>query len=348
MEFNAQQIATLLKGKVEGNPNITVNNFSKIEEGKPHTLSFLANPKYTQYIYETKASIVLVNDNFHAETALPDTLTLIRVSDAYAALAFLMEMVNQSLQKKTGIESPSCISESAKLNRDNCYIGAFAYIGERVELGNDVAIYPQAYVGDNVSIGDGTIIYSGAKIYAGCKIGRNCIIHSGAVIGADGFGFAKEGNEYKKIPQLGNVILGDDVEVGANTTIDRAVMESTKIGNGVKLDNLIQIAHNVEVGENTVMASQVGISGSTKIGNNCVIAGQVGLGGHIKIGDDVKVGAQSGIISNIEQGRNIMGSPAVDVRSFLKSSVVIPHLPEMRKQLNTLEREIEKLKKESL
>jgi len=344
MEFSAQQIAHILKGNVEGNPNCMVNNFSKIEEGKPHTLTFLANPKYSSHIYETEASIALVNNDFVPEKSLPATLTLIRVSDAYSALAQLMNLANQTKAKKQGIETPSFISASAKIPEKNIYIGAFAYIGENVQLGENVAIYPNSYIGDNVVIDANTTIYAGVKIYADCRIGRNCIVHAGAVIGADGFGFAKEDGVYKKIPQLGNVVIEDDVEIGANTTIDRAVMDSTIIRHGVKLDNLIQVAHNVEIGENTAMAAQTGISGSTKVGKNNVIGGQVGLGGHIKIGDNVSIGAQAGVISNIQDGRNIIGSPPLDVREFFRCSVVFSKLPEMSRQLHQLQKEIDALK----
>jgi UDP-3-O-[3-hydroxymyristoyl] glucosamine N-acyltransferase len=345
MEFSAQQIAQIIKGQVEGNIDVKVGNFSKIEEGKPGTITFLSNPKYASFIYETQASIALVNDDFSPEKELPSTLTLIRVPNAYAALAQLLSLVESYKPKKRGIETPSFISPSAKLSENN-YIGAFAYIGEEVELGENVAIYPNAYIGDRVQIGDNTVIYAGVKIYENCRIGKNCIIHAGAVIGADGFGFAKEGDIYKKIPQLGNVVIEDQVEIGANTTIDRAVMDSTIIRQGVKLDNLIQIAHNVELGENTVIAAQAGISGSTKVGKNCIMAGQVGLGGHIKIGDNVSIGAQSGIISNIEEGRNIMGSPAIDVKNFFRSSIIFSKLPDMYKQLHQLQKEIELLKNE--
>ena len=346
MEFNAQQIAAILNGKIEGEPAVTVNNFSKIEEGKPHTLTFLANPKYSPFIYETQASIALVNADFVAEKALPSTLTLIRVPSAYAALAQLLSLVDQTKKRKQGIETPAFISPSATVPSENVYIGAFAYIGENVQLGENTAIYPQVYIGDDVEIGENTVIYAGVKIYAGCKIGKNCIIHAGAVIGSDGFGFAKEGDIYKKIPQLGNVVIEDNVEIGANTTIDRAVMDSTIIRQGVKLDNLIQIAHNVEIGENTAFAAQVGVSGSTQVGKNCIIGGQAGLGGHIKIGDNVSIGAQAGIISNIEPGRNIIGSPAIDVKNFFRSSVVFPKLPDMYRQLPQLQKDIELLKQE--
>ena len=347
MEFNAQQIAAILNGKIEGEPTVTVNNFSKIEEGKPHTLTFLANPKYSSFIYETQASIALVNADFVAEKALPHTLTLIRVPNAYAALAQLLSLVDQAKRQKQGIETPAFISPSAMIPTEKVYIGAFSYIGEKARLGENTMIYPQAYIGDEVEIGENTVIYAGVKIYAGCKIGKNCIIHAGAVIGSDGFGFAKEGDSYKKIPQLGNVVIEDNVEIGANTTIDRAVMDSTIIRQGVKLDNLIQIAHNVEIGENTALAAQVGISGSTRVGKNCIMGGQAGLGGHIKIGDNVSIGAQAGIISNIESGRNIIGSPAIDVKNFFRSSVVFPKLPDIYRQLDQLQKEVELLKQET-
>jgi len=346
MELSAKQIAGILKGKVDGNEQVTVDNFSKIEEGKPGTLTFLANPKYTHYIYETEASISLVNENFIPEKTLPETLTLIRVPDAYHALATLFALVEQSKPKKTGVESPVFISPSSSFSQENIYIGAFSYIGENVRIGKNVAIYPQSYIGDDVIIGDDTIIYAGVKLYAGCRIGQRCIIHSGAVVGSDGFGFAKEGDAYKKISQLGNVVIEDDVEIGANTTIDRAAIESTFIRRGVKLDNLIQIAHNVEIGENTGIAAQTGISGSTKVGKNCMIAGQVGLGGHITIGDNTNIGAQSGIISNIESGKNLMGSPAIDVKNFFRSSIIFAKLPDMYKSHNQLQKDIESLKKE--
>ena len=345
MVFSAQQIAHILQGSIEGDANCTVNNFSKIEEGKPQTLTFLANPKYSPYIYETEASIALVNDDFVCEKPLPATLTLIRVPNAYAALAQLMHLVDQTKTQKQGIETPVFISDSAQIPEKNVYIGAFAYIGENVRLGENTAVYPHAYIGDNVVIGENTTIYAGVKIYADCRIGRNCIIHAGAVVGADGFGFAKEEDVYRKIPQLGNVIIEDDVEIGANTTIDRAVMDSTFIRRGVKLDNLIQVAHNVEIGENTAIAAQAGISGSTKIGKNGVIGGQVGFGGHIKIGDNVSIGAQSGIISNIPDGSSIIGSPPLEVRHFFRSSILFAKLPDLNRQIHQLQKEIEEIKK---
>jgi UDP-3-O-[3-hydroxymyristoyl] glucosamine N-acyltransferase len=346
MEFTATQIAGILQGKIDGNEQVTVSDFSKIEEGKPGTLTFLANLKYSNYIYDTQASIALVNDDFIPERELPDTLTLIRVPNAYSALAALLNMVQQLKPKKKGIEAMSFVSPSAKLSPEDVYIGAFAYIGENVRLGKNVAIYPQAYIGDNVTIGDDTLIYAGVKIYADCKVGKRCIVHAGAVIGSDGFGFAKEGDAFKKIAQLGNVVVEDDVEIGANTAIDRAVMDSTIIRRGAKLDNLIQIAHNVEIGENTGIAAQVGIAGSAKVGKNCIMGGQVGIGGHIKIGDNVSLGAQSGIISNIESGKSLIGSPAYDVKNFFRSSIIIQKLPDIYRTINQLQKEVEALKKE--
>lgn len=341
MTFTAQQIADYLKGEIVGNPNAEVENFAKIEEGKPRTIAFLANPKYTHYIYETKAEIVLVNNDFVAEK--PISATLIKVPDAYAALASLLDMVNSLTPKKTGIEEMSHISSSAKLG-NNVYVGAFAYIGEKAQIGENVKIYPQAYIGDNVKIGNNVTIYSGVKIYQNCVIGDNCILHSGSVIGADGFGFSRQEGVYHKIQQMGNVVLEEDVEVGANTTIDRAVMGSTVIRKGVKLDNLIQIAHNCEIGQHTVMAAQVGIAGSTKIEENCVLGGQVGIGGHITIGKNSQIGAQSGIISNTKEGSEIMGSPAFPVKNFFKSSIIVPKLPDMYRQINALEKELAQLK----
>ena len=338
MDFKAQNIADFLQGTIEGDANISVNNVSKIEDGKPGTLSFLANPKYERYIYETQASIVLVNKDFQPEQKI--NATLIRVDDAYQAFASLLEMVNQFQKQKSGIEQPSFIDESAKTGED-LYLGAFAYLGKGSELGKSVKIYPQAYIGSNVKIGDNTIIFAGAKIYDNTIIGSNCVIHAGAVIGSDGFGFAPTDNgSYKKIPQLGNVILEDNVEIGANTTIDCATIGSTIIREGVKLDNLIQIAHNCEVGENTVMAALVGIAGSTKIGKNNMYGGQVGISGHLTIGDNVKIGPMAGVSNNIKPEKTVLGTPAMDIDQALKTYVVFRRLPQMREQLNNLEKEV--------
>lgn len=342
MKFSAKQIADFLKGEIVGNPDATVTDFSKIEEGKPGTLTFLGNPKYTPYIYQTEADIVLVNDDFVPDK--PIRATLIKVSNAYTALASLMKMAGRDTPEKTGLEEMSFISSSATVG-ENVYVGSFAYIGDQAQIGDDSKIYPQSFVGERVKIGKNCILYAGVKIYHDCVIGDNCIIHAGAVIGADGFGFSKEEEQYHKIPQMGNVLIEDDVEIGANTTVDRAVMGSTIIRRGVKLDNLIQIAHNCEIGENTVIAAQTGVAGSTRIGENCVLGGQVGIGGHITIGKHSQIGAQSGIISNTKEGSEIMGSPAYPVKNFFKSSVIIPRLPDMYRQLNALEKEIAELKK---
>lgn len=346
MEFSAKQIANFLKGEIVGNPDVTVNNFAKIEEGTPKTLTFLSNPKYTPYIYETKSDIILVNNSFKPEKEI--SATLIRVPDAYEAFAQLLELVEKTKAQKKGIETMSYIASNSKIG-DNIYVGAFAYISEKSVIGDNCKIYPHVFIDENVTIGNNVILYSGVKIYAGCTIGDNSIIHSGAVIGSDGFGFApqKDGS-YHKIPQLGNVVIEKNTEIGANTTIDRAVMGSTIIHEGVKLDNLIQIGHNVEIGKHTVMASQTGISGSTKIGEKCVFGGQVGLAGHLKIGNNVKLGAQSGIMSNIKDDSEIIGSPAIPIRDFYKSSVIFRKLPDMDKQISQLEKELERLKKENL
>ena len=342
MEFTAQQIADLLNGKVDGNPAAQVNNFSKIEEGIPGTLTFLANKKYERFIYQTKATIVLVKDDFIPAT--PVEATLIKVPNPYASLAFLMEMVERSNVKKSGIDSTACIATTATIG-DDCYIGAFACIGENVKIGSGCRVYPYTCLGDNAGVGDQTILYPHVTIYKDCIIGNNCIIHAGAVIGADGFGFAPEEGKYKKIAQLGNVVIEDDVEIGANTTIDRAVMGSTIIHKGVKLDNLIQIAHNVEIGYNTAMAAQTGIAGSTKVGDNCMFGGQVGAVGHIRIGDNAQIGPQGGIISHVPANAKLMGTPTIPLNKFLRASILIEKLPELYKTLNRLEREIEELKK---
>ncbi|MDR2680769.1 MAG: UDP-3-O-(3-hydroxymyristoyl)glucosamine N-acyltransferase [Tannerella sp.] len=342
MEFTAQQIADFLKGSVVGDPATKVNNFSRIEEGLPGTITFLANPKYEHFIYETKASIVLVNRDYTPSSTIEPTL--IKVANAYASLAMLLNLVEQTKSRKHGIDPSAFIAETASTG-ENCYIGTFAYIGENTVTGNNCLIYPHAYIGDNVRIGDNTIVYPHVTVYEGCIIGSNCIIHAGAVIGADGFGFAPEDGEFKKIAQIGNVILEDNVEIGANTTVDRAVMGSTIIHQGVKLDNLIQIAHNVEIGKNTVMASQVGIAGSTKIGANCMLGGQVGISGHLTIGDNAQFGAQSGIISNIKANARLMGTPPIPLRNYMRSSIIFEKLPEIYRTLDRLQKEVEELKK---
>ena len=338
MEFSANQIATLVNGTVIGDGDVLVHTFAKIEEGQPGAISFLANPKYTNYLYETKSSVVLVRADFEPENDI--STTLIKVEDPYATLAQLLDMVSKLTNPQPiGIEQPNYISSNIDIPQD-AYIGAFAYIGNNVSLGKSVKIYPHTYIGNNVTIDDGTILYSGVKIYQGCKIGKNCIIHAGAVIGADGFGFAPTENGYNKIPQIGNVIIEDNVEIGANSTIDRATMGCTKIKSGVKLDNLIQIAHNVEVGENTVMAAQAGIAGSAKIGQWCMIGGQVGVAGHISIGDKVSIGAQSGIPSNVKSGSKLMGYPATDAKDFMRQSVYIKNLGKLNARVSELENKI--------
>ncbi len=344
MEFNAATIAGFLKGEIEGNPETKVNTIAKIEEGHEGALSFLANPKYEHYIYTTKSSIVLVNKSFVPSQKIG--ATLIKVDNAYEAFASLLRLVDQARPRKTGIHPAAVIEPSAKVGSD-VYIGPYAYIGENVVIGDKCAIYPHVYVGDNSSIGANCILNPGVKVYHECVIGMGCIIHAGSVIGSDGFGFAPQSeNEYMKIPQLGNVVLEDNVEIGANVTIDRATMGSTIIHKGVKLDNLIQIGHNVEVGENTVMAAQTGISGSTKVGKNCMFGGQVGLAGHIRIANGTKIGAQAGILSEIkEENTAIIGSPAIDIRNFMKSSVLFKRLPEMKVKIDTLEKDVESLKK---
>lgn len=343
MEFSAQQIASFLNGTIDGNPEVKVSNFSKIEEGKPGTLTFLANPKYEHHIYNTEASIVLVNNDFIPSE--PIKATLVKVANAYSGLAMLLNLVEQSKRKKTGVDSTAFIAASATVSND-CYVGNFAYIGENAKIGKNCHIYPYAYIGDDVTIGDNCTLYPHITIYHDCMLGNNCIVHAGAVIGSDGFGFAPEGEKYKKIPQLGNVIIEDDVEIGANSTIDRAVMDSTIIRRGVKMDNLVQIAHNVEIGENTVMAAQVGIAGSVKVGKHCMFGGQVGLAGHIHIADNVVFGAQSGVISDIKEATTVLGAPAINAKNFMRSSAVFSRLPDMYRTIGQLQREIEQLKKE--
>lgn len=343
MEFTAQAIANFLGGTVEGNPEVKVHTVAKIEEGKPGALSFLANPKYIPYIYTTESSVVLVNKDFVAEE--PVKSTLVRVNNAYEAFASLLELYAQSKQPKSGIETPSFIHSTAKVGK-NLYLGAFSYLAEKVAVGSNVKIYPQVYVGPNVKIGDNTIIYPGVKIYEDCIIGAHCVVHAGAVIGADGFGFASgEDTNYKKIPQIGNVIVEDHVEIGANATVDRATMGSTILRKGVKIDDHVHIAHNVEVGDNTVMAAQVGVAGSTKIGKNCMFGGQVGISPHVKIADGVKVGAQAGISGDIKkEGAILLGSPAIDISSQRRSMAVYKNLPEMRLKLHDLEKMIEEIR----
>ena len=339
MKFLASQIAELLSGKIEGNPNVEVCNVAKIEEGAPGMLSFLANPKYTQYIYETKSSVVIVNDDF--EPKAPVAATLIRVPDAYASFAKLLAIYDQLSQNKSGVSSLAFVSSSAKCG-ENIYLGEFAFVGENVTIGNNVKIYPQVYVGDNSVIGDGTTLYPGVKLYRNTVIGKNCTLHAGVVLGADGFGFAPQADgHYDKIPQVGNVVVDDNVEIGANTTIDRATMGSTHIHKGVKLDNLIMVAHNVEIGENTAMAAMTGVSGSTHIGKNCIVGGQVGFAGHLHIADRTSFGAQSGVLGDIkEPGLSFMGTPAIPYRQFLHSSVRFKQLENIAKSVDAMEKKL--------
>lgn len=342
MEFTAKQIAAFINGKIEGDENASVNTFAKIEEGKAGAISFLSNPKYTHYIYETKSSIVLINDDVVLEK--PVSTTLIRVKNAYECVAKLLQLYQASMPVKKGIDSLAFISPTAKIGA-NCYIGAFAYIGDGAVIGDNTQIYPHAVVGDNAKIGNHCIIYPNVSIYHGCRLGNNVTIHSGSVIGADGFGFAPNADGYDKIPQIGIVTIEDNVEIGANTCVDRSTMGSTIIRKGVKLDNLVQIAHNVEVGENTVMSAQVGIAGSTKVGSWCMFGGQVGLAGHITIGDKTFLGAQSGVPGNIKGGETLIGTPPMEPKAYFRSQAIFRRLPEMYRQIADLQKQIEELKK---
>jgi UDP-3-O-[3-hydroxymyristoyl] glucosamine N-acyltransferase len=339
MEFTAQQIADFLQGEIVGNKDVKVSNFSKIEQGQKHTLTFLSNPKYTPYIYTTEADIVLVDKDFTPEKAV--SATLIKVENAYWAVSKLFALVENLKPKKSGISPKADIAASAELG-NNVYVGAFAVIGENAVIGDNVKIYPNVNIGDNVEIKENTIIYSNVSICDGCIVGSRNIIHSGAVIGADGFGFAPdEQGHYNKIPQIGNVLLGNDVEIGANTTIDRATMGSTIIGNGVKIDNLVQIAHNVEIGEHTAIAALCGIAGSTKVGRHCVLAGQVGIVGHLTIADRTTLGAQCGVTNSIkEEGQIWLGSPIMPIAKFRRSAILLKQLPDLVQKLYKIEKEI--------
>jgi UDP-3-O-[3-hydroxymyristoyl] glucosamine N-acyltransferase len=342
MKYKASQIALFLNGEILGDPNVYVDQFSKIEEGKPGSLSFLSNPKYTPYIYTTEASVVLVNRDFTPDK--PVGTTLIKVDNSYDALGKLMQLVQQSAERKTGIESPSYISESAKIGK-NVYIGAFAYISDNVVIGDDVSIFPQSWVGEGSSIGARSTLFSGVKIYPNTLIGERCTLHSGVVIGADGFGFVPQPDgTYQKLPQLGNVVLDDDVEIGANTTIDCATMGSTRIAKGTKIDNLVQIGHNCIVGENTVIAALTGIAGSSSVGNNVVIAGQVGIAGHLKIGNKVVLAAQTGVTNNVPDEAVHFGSPSFEIAKFRRSHIIFKDLPNLAKEIRSLRKELDKLK----
>ena len=346
MKFTAEQIAAILEGEIVGDSKAEVSKLSKIEEGTKGSLTFLSNPKYNSYIYTTNASIAIVNKNFELERKI--TTTLIKVDDAYASFSKLLEFYNEVKNNKQGRENPHFISSSASVGKDE-YIGAFAYIGENVVLGENVKIYPNSYIGDNTKIGDNTTIYAGVKIYSETEIGSNCKIHSGSVIGSDGFGFAPvENGEYKTIPQIGNVIIEDNVDIGANSTIDRATLGSTIIRKGVKLDNQIQVAHNVEIGKNTVIASQTGVAGSSKIGESCMIGGQVGIVGHITIGNHVRIQAQSGVGKSIKDNDVVQGTPAFGYSDYSKSYVYFKNLPKLASTVHKIEKELnaQKIKNE--
>lgn len=337
MEFTAKQIAELIQGRVEGNEDAKVCTFAKIEEGQEGAISFLSNPKYLHYIYETKSSVVLVNDDLKLEKAV--SATLIRVPNAYEAVARLLQFYQSIQPKKTGVDSLACIDASAEIG-DDCYIGAFAYIGKGAKVGKGCLIYPHAYIGDGVKLGDGCQIFPHVTIYHGCQLGNNVTIHAGSVIGADGFGFAPSQEGYDKIPQIGIVVIEDNVEIGANTCVDRSTMGQTILHKGVKLDNLVQIAHNVEVGENTVMSAQVGVAGSTKVGSWCMFGGQVGIAGHSTIGDKAMLGAQSGVPGNFKGGQTGMGTPPMEPRQFFKCQAIIRRLPEMYKDINEIKKSL--------
>lgn len=341
MEFTANQIAQFINGKVEGDENATVSTFAKIEDSVPGAISFLANPKYTHYIYETKSTVVLVDDSIELER--PVTPTLIWVQNARDCVAKLLQLYESTKPKKTGVDSLAFISPKAKIG-ENAYIGAFAYIGEGVEIGDDCQVYPHATIMENVKLGNGCIVYPHASIYHDCELGNRVVVHSGAVIGADGFGFAPNGEQYDKIPQTGNVVIEDDVEIGANTCVDRSTMGSTYIRRGVKLDNLVQIAHNTDIGENTVMSAQVGIAGSTKVGQWCMFGGQVGIAGHINIGNRVMLGAQSGVPSSLKDNQTLIGTPPMPQTPFFKSQAIFRKLPDIYKQLTALQKEVDELK----
>lgn len=337
MKFTAAQIAGILEGEVVGNPNAEVYKLSKIEEGTEGSLTFLANPKYTNFIYSTQATIAIVNASFEPEQEI--TTTLIKVDDAYQSFSKLLEYYNQIKLMKSGIEQPSVISEGVTYGTD-LYLGSFCYVGKNVSIGNNVKIYPNSFIGDNVTIGDNCVFFAGVRIYSESVIGNNCTIHSGTIIGPDGFGFApQEDGTYKKVPQIGNVIIEDNVEIGACTTVDRATLGSTIIRKGVKLDNHIQVAHNVEIGENTVIAAHTAIAGSTKIGKNCMIGGQVGFAGHLTIGDRVKIQGQSGIGKNLADDEVVQGSPAFNYGDYAKSFVHFKNLPKIVSEIEQLKKQ---------
>ena len=342
MEFTAKQIAQFVEGRVEGDENAVVNTFAKIEEGRAGAISFLSNPKYTHFIYETASSVVLVNEDLKLENEVKPTL--IRVKNAYECVARLLQLYESMKPKKKGIDSLAFVSPTAKIGND-CYIGAFAYVGDGVEIGDGTQIYPHVVIEDNAKIGNECLLYPNVSVYHDCRLGNRVTIHSGSVIGADGFGFAPNTEGYDKIPQIGIVVIEDDVEIGANTCVDRSTMGQTIVHKGVKLDNLVQIAHNVEVGENTVMSAQVGIAGSTKIGSWCMFGGQAGFAGHIQVGDKTFVGAQCGVNSSLKGNQSVIGSPAMEPKGFFRSSVIFQKLPDMYRQLNALQKEVESLRR---
>ncbi len=342
MQFPAAQIALLVNGKTEGDASVSVNSFGKIEEAVEGQLSFFANPKYEEYLYSTRASVIIINDNF--ELKHPVSATLIRVPDAYSAFATLLSKYQEIKQQSlAGVQQPVYIAPTASYGQQ-VFIGAFAYLGEQVKVGNNTKIYPNVFLGDNVVVGDNCVLHPGVKIYNDCVIGNQVIIHGGTIIGSDGFGFAPQADgSFKKVPQIGNVVVEDNVEIGSNTTIDRATIGSTIIKSGAKLDNLIQVAHNVEIGHSTVIAAQAGISGSTKIGNGVMIGGQAGIVGHIHLGDGAKVNAQSGVSKSIEPGKAVTGSPAYDYTAALRSQAVSRKLPDLEKRIKELEALVKQL-----
>lgn len=343
MEFSAKQIAQMLEGRVEGNENAVVGKLCKIEEGEEGGLSFLANPKYNHYLYSTKASIVIINEDFEPEEEIKTTV--IRVKDAYSCFAKLLEIYNQYRLNKNGISSLAFIDKQAEIAED-VYVGEFAVISKGAKIGKGSKIYPHVYIGDDVKIGENVTLFAGVRIYHDTVIGNNCILHSGAVLGADGFGFAPLADgTFKKIAQIGNVVIEDDVEIGANATIDRATMGSTKVMKGTKIDNLCQLGHNVVIGQSTAMAAQTGVAGSTKIGSNCFIGGQVGFSGHIKVGDRCSIGAQAGIISDIKDEARIIGSPAIDAKTYMKSYVYFRKMEQMKNKMDELEKRLAALEK---
>ena len=343
MEFSAKQIAEFIQGTIVGDENATVHTFAKIEEGMPGAISFLSNPKYTHYIYDTQSSIVLVNKDFEPEKEIK--ATLIKVDNAYESLAKLLNLYEMSKPKKTGIDPLAYIAPTAKIGQ-NVYIAPFACVGDNAEIGDNTSLHPHATVGSGAKVGSNCILYPHVTVYHDCRVGNNCILHAGSVLGADGFGFAPSPEGYEKIPQIGIVILEDNVEIGANTCIDRATMGATVIRKGVKLDNLIQIAHNVEVGSHTVMASQVGVAGSTKIGEWCMFGGQVGVAGHITVGNKVNMGAQSGVNGSVKDGKALIGTPPIEFKNYFKSSAVFKKLPDMYLELASLKKELDELKKQ--